>query len=239
MVEIQASVLEKLRQYDTPTICNVIELFDIRPRNQGYMDKTIKSAFSDLPPMVGFAATAIHRSYVKPTGKDTYSSLADQIARFEDLSGPPVIVFQELDGDKAAASFGEVMCSTYQSFGAKGLITSGPGRDIEQVHDIAFPVFTDGVVCSHGYNHILEIHVPVQVGGITIYPDDLLHGDMNGITTIPTAIASEVADLCEGFIEAEKVVIDLVQNGSPTLAELADAFAEKARLTKDLKAQIN
>lgn len=238
MGEITTAVLDTLREYDTPTICNVIELFDVRPRNQGYMDKTIRCGFPDLPPMVGFAATAVHRSYVKPTGQDSYSSLTDQIQRFEELSGPAVIVFQELDGDKAAATFGEVMCSTYQSFGAVGLITSGPGRDMEQVHDIGFPVFTDGVVCSHGYNHILDIHVPVQVGGITVYPNDLLHGDVNGVTTIPIEIASEIADVCADFVAAEAVVIDLVQKGSPSIAELKDAFAEKKRLTDAIVAGI-
>lgn len=30
--------LEKLAQFDTPTICNVIELFEVRPRNEGFMD---------------------------------------------------------------------------------------------------------------------------------------------------------------------------------------------------------
>jgi len=35
--------IEKLRQFDTPTICNIIELFDIRPFNTGYMDKRIQA----------------------------------------------------------------------------------------------------------------------------------------------------------------------------------------------------
>ena len=238
MTAISPDVLDTLRQYDTPTICNVIELFEIRPRNQGYMDKTITCAFPDLPPMVGFAATATHRSYVNPIDKSAYSALSDQISRFEELSGPPVIVFQELDGMKAAATFGEVMCSTYKAFGSVGLITSGPGRDVDQVRAIDFPVFTDGMVCSHGYNHIIEIHVPVQVGGLSVYPNDLLHGDVNGVTNIPLEIASDVADACADFVAAEAVEIDLVQNGSPSLAEWQEANAEKSRLMNELKNRV-
>lgn len=238
MADISASVLETLKKYDTPTICNVIELFDVRPRNQGYMNKTIKAAFPDLPPMVGFAATATHRSYVNPMDKSAYSALTDQIERFSELSGPPIIVFQDLDGDQAAATFGEVMCSTYRAFGSVGLITSGPGRDMEQVRAIDFPVFTDGIVCSHGYNHIIDVHVPVQVGGITVSPNDLLHGDVNGVTDIPLDIASDIADACSDFIAAEMVVIDLSQNGSPTLAEWKEANAEKNQMIADLKKRI-
>jgi len=238
MADITQAVLDELQKYDTPTICNVIEMFEVRPRNQGYMNKTIKAAYPDLPPMVGFAATATHRSYVNPIDKSAYSALTDQIERFGELSGPPVIVFQELDGLQAAATFGEVMCSTYQTFGAVGLITSGPGRDVDQVRAIDFPVFTDGMVCSHGYNHILDIHVPVQVGGITLRPNDLLHGDVNGVTTIPTDIASDVADACSEFVAAEAVVIDLAQKGSPTLDEWKEANAEKSELMRKLKDRI-
>lgn len=238
MSEITASILEQLQQYDTPTICNVIELFDVRPHNRGYMNKHIKAAFPEFPPMVGFATTALSRTFIKPTGKDGYTALPDQIARFEELSGPPVIVFQDLDGENAAAVFGEVMCSSYKAFGAVGLVTDGPGRDMEQVRDIGFPVFTDGVVCSHGNNHILDIHVPIHVGGIAIYPDDLLHGDVNGVTTIPKEIASDVADACAEFVDAEKVVIDLVQGSQPTLDQFLEATQEKAQLINALRNRI-
>jgi hypothetical protein len=44
-VNISKETLTKLARFDTPTICNVIELFDIRPRNRGYMDGRIKSNF--------------------------------------------------------------------------------------------------------------------------------------------------------------------------------------------------
>lgn len=238
MTELTPAVLDELRKYDTPTICNVIELFDVRPRTQGYMNRSIQCAFDDLPPMVGFASTALSRTFTKPTGGDGYGSVPDQIERFGELSGPAVVVFQELDGENGAATFGEVMCSSYRAFGAVGLITDGPGRDLDQVRAIDFPVFTQGVVCSHGNNHILDIHVPIQVGGITIYPNDLLHGDVNGVTTIPTEIAAAVADACAEFVAAEMVVIDLAQNGSPTLDQLRAANKEKAALTAALKKRV-
>ena len=42
--------LALLREYDTPTICNVIELFAVRPRNTGYMDGRIRACFPEMPP---------------------------------------------------------------------------------------------------------------------------------------------------------------------------------------------
>ncbi|MCA9047255.1 MAG: RraA family protein [Planctomycetaceae bacterium] len=220
---ISPQTIEALRRFDTPTVCNVIELFDVRPKNVGYMNSRIRSCFPDLPPMVGFASTAAFRSLAPPRGTDVYAGLDGQLQAFGDLPGPPVVVFQDLDEPSAAATFGEVMCSTYKAFGAAGLVTSGTGRDLDQVRAIDFPVFTGGTCCSHGYCHILHVHVPVVVGGLAVYPGDLLHGDCNGITTIPTEIASEIPDVCVEFAEAEKIVLDYVRSGSPTVAGFTQA----------------
>lgn len=220
---ISAETLAGLRKFDTPTVCNVIELFAVRPRSTGYMDKSIQACYPKLPPMVGFALTSEFRA-LSPSRSDAYGGLPAQLEAIPSLSGPPVIVFQDLDAPSAAATFGEVMCSTYKSFGAAGLITSGTGRDLDQVEALDFPTFTNGTCCSHGDCHILSVNVPVVVGGITIYPNDLLHGDCNGVTTIPIDIASEIPDACAEFMNAELHVIDYVKGGTPTV----DGFREAA-----------
>ena len=121
-----AETLAKLRKFDTPTISNVIELFEVVERNRGYMDSRIKANF-DLPPMVGFATTACFRSDAPPLEGNVYATLDQQVEQFAQLPGPAVVVFQDLDDPPVAATFGEVMCSTYKAFGSVGLITSGAG----------------------------------------------------------------------------------------------------------------
>jgi 4-hydroxy-4-methyl-2-oxoglutarate aldolase len=156
-MSITAQTLKKLAEFDTPTICNVIELFDVLPRNRGFMDGRIRAAFPELPPMVGFAATASFRSDAPPIGGDVYSALERQLEQFTTLAGPAVVVFQDLDDPSVSATFGEVMCSVYKAFGSTGLITSGTGRDLLQVRAIDYPIFTSGTICSHGYCHILHV----------------------------------------------------------------------------------
>src|SRR6516162_9418609 len=146
MPTVSAADLELLRKYDTPTVCNVIELFDLRPRHTGYFDARIQACYPKLPPMVGYASTATFRSAEPPRKGDVYSGLAEQVASFASLPQPVVVVFQDLDDPPASATFGEVMCSTYQAFGAAGLITSGAGRDLDQVDALNFPCFTSGTI---------------------------------------------------------------------------------------------
>jgi regulator of RNase E activity RraA len=236
---ISADILVQLRKIDTPTVCNLTELFDVRPRNLGYMDGRIVAAFPEMPPMVGFAATAGFRSAAPPRKGDAYGSTADQVERFGELSGPAVVVFQDMDNPPAAATFGEVMCTTYKAFGAAGLITSGAGRDLQQVRAIDFPVFTDGTICAHGYTHILNMMTPVHVGGIVVYPDDLLHGDCNGVTTIPHDIARELVDIADDFIAAEAIVISAMRESNPTPKRLRAAVAEMRSRADTLRARVS
>jgi 4-hydroxy-4-methyl-2-oxoglutarate aldolase len=238
MATLTAEVLEKLRTFDTPTICNLIELFEVRPRNAGYMDQRIKACFPDMPPIVGFAATATFRSAFPPPGGASYGGMQEQVERFGELSGPPIVVFQDLDDPSAAATFGEVMCTTYKTFGSVGLITSGTGRDIDQVRAIDYPIFTAGTCCSHGYNHIPDVHVPVHVGGIFVYPDDLLHADVNGVTTIPKEIAAELADIGYEFVAAEAVILDELRSGNATAASYAAARKEAGAMMTAIRNRV-
>ena len=215
--------LELLRKFDTPTICNVVELFDLYPRTAGYMDKRIQACYPKLPPMVGYAATATFRSAFPPKAGNVYAGLGEQVASFAELPGPPVVVFQDLDSPVASATFGEVMCTTYKSFGAVGLITSGAARDLDQVEVLNFPCFADGTICAHGYCHIVQTSVPVHVGGVAIHPGDLLHGDRNGVTAIPNKIASAVAHACPELAEAEAIVLDYLKAGKLTVEGFNDA----------------
>jgi len=208
---ISKETLVKLTKFDTPTICNVIELFDIRPRNRGYMDNRVKCNFSELPPTVGFACTAAFRSDAPPAGGDAYGNIGAQLDQFARLPGPAIVVFQDLDDPPAAAVFGEVMCSSYQAFGSTGLVTNGAGRDLEQVRALKYPVFTGSTICSHGYCHMLHLGLPVRVGGLMVNQGDLLHGDANGVTNIPIEIAGEVADIAGEFIAAEDIVMKYVK----------------------------
>jgi 4-hydroxy-4-methyl-2-oxoglutarate aldolase len=239
---VPPSVLDQLRRFDTPTVCNVLELFECRSRIAGYMDGRIKACYAALPPMVGFATTATFRAAAPPRGGDTYAGLSTQVERLAELAGPKVVVFQDLDDPPVAATFGEIMCTTYQAFGCVGLITSGAGRDLDQVEPLRFPCFTSGTICSHGYTQIVELEVPVRVGGVWVNPGDLLHGDRNGVTTIPVELAARVAEACPAFIAAEAEILNYLKAGNVTPAGYARARDECKRqfleLAKKLKSGV-
>src|SRR6185369_10039097 len=223
---ISPADLALLKKYDTPTICNVVELYDRCSRTAFYMDKRIQACYPKLPPMVGYASTATFRSAAAPAAGNVYAAIDHQLANFAELPGPPVVVFQDVDNPVAAATFGEVMCTTYKTFGAVGLITSGAARDLDQVEALNFPCFSDGVISAHGYCHIPQVNVPVHVGGVMIHPGDLLHGDRNGVTLIPHQYASAIAQACPELAAAENIILHYLKAGKVDVKGFAAARDE-------------
>ena len=234
--------LRILQQVDSPTIANVIELFDIRSRVAGYTNQTIKAIYPELPPATGYAVTATFRSAYPAEAADSYGGLPQLIEDSMQIPEPRIVVFQDLDEPPSAATYGEVMATTFQNFGFSGLITSGAARDIEQVRKMRFPCWASSVNVSHGFCHFLSCNVPVVVGGLQIKPGDLLHADANGIVSIPHSIATGVVELCHPFMEAEQIVIDYLRSSKATpegfrklIDSMSKNFGELKEQAKEFK----
>ncbi len=218
--------LKLLKTFDAPTVCNVVDLFEIRPKNVGYTNGTIRCCFPDLPPMVGYACTMRFRSRHAPAASETAVSVEEQLNAIVELGGPAVAVIQDLDIPPAAACFGDIRCKMLQTFGSTGLVTSGLGRDLHAIEPLKFPIFVNGVACSHGYDFMESIGLPVQVG------------DRNGILTIPNDIASQVPSACVEYAKAEKILLDYLDGDSPTPKGAQQAMLECRARVVLLKKQL-
>ena len=212
---IDPQIFDKLRKYDTPTVLNVIELFDARGREEGFLDGSIKACFPEMGAIVGYATTATFSSARPAAAGDAYSSIAEQVDTFDTMPGPRIVVFQDIDPEPVGATFGEVMCSVYKAFGCAGLITSGGARDLDQVRELGFPCWSSSVISSHAWCRIVDVQVPVEVGGARIVPGDILHADCNGVAIVPAALVEEVALGCERLVAAENIVLGYVRGESP------------------------
>ncbi|MDC0935307.1 RraA family protein [Pirellulales bacterium] len=231
---------DALAKYDTATICNVIELFDVRPRNLGFMDHRIYAAFPELPPMVGYAFTACYRSAAPAANNAAYATFQEQLEQISELPAPAIVAFQDLDDPPVGATFGEVMCSIYQSRGVAGLITSGAGRDLPQIRQLKFPVFQAGTICSHAYGQLVDLGRPVRIGSLPISTGQLLHGDANGVTDIPLEIADELPDVAREFIAAEQKLINFAKSSSDvSIEQVSEQQQELAAAVNKLKLRVS
>src|SRR5579862_5931115 len=118
MAEARASVklvapeaLEIMKKYDTATIANVIELFQIRPSTAGYLRGKIRAIYPDLPPVVGYATTATFRCGFPTNVPD---KCPDHLRAMQAFPAPRIAVVQDLDDPTMGATLGEIMSRTYR-----------------------------------------------------------------------------------------------------------------------------
>lgn len=234
---LQDSDLATLAKFDSPTIANVIELFECRAYNAGYTNETIRAVYPKLPPVVGYAATMTFRAS-QPAGRgEPFNKIGQVIEQYADAQRPLIAVIKDLDEPHVAATYGEIVVTCLKTFGFVGLMTDGAGRDYEQVQRLGFPCWTSSMIVSHGYNHLLDLNIPVLIGGLSLEPKDLLHADGNGIIHIPLPIASAVAELCEPFVAAEEVILEYTRDPGLTMAGLQEAIDKKNELVAGLMKQ--
>ncbi|MFZ0284257.1 MAG: hypothetical protein WAL32_03435, partial [Terriglobales bacterium] len=89
--------LEALQRIDTCSVSNAIETFEVRLRNTGFADASIRCVFEDFPPMVGYAATARLRSGEPPITGGSYHDRSDWWSSILRVPAPRIVVLQDMD----------------------------------------------------------------------------------------------------------------------------------------------
>jgi 4-hydroxy-4-methyl-2-oxoglutarate aldolase len=190
---LTAAELANLGSLDTCTVSNAIECFQVRLRNEGFVSGAVRCRFPDLPPMIGYAATARIRTASPPMTHRCYYDRMDWWTYVASVPGPRVMVLEDMDHQPGIGAFvGEIHGVIGHSLDCAGCVTNGAVRDLPALKALGFHLFAGSVAVSHSYAHIIEFGEPVEIGGLKIRSGDLIHGDGHGVQTIPLEIAAQV-----------------------------------------------
>ena len=229
---LSAAELEDLCTFDTPTICNALELVAPERRALGFTTQTLICPFPQLPPMVGYARTAMIRSALPPG----LSAAEQRQARLEYYryvaggSGPKVVVIQDVDSRIGFGCFwGEVQTAIHKALGCRGLVTDGGVRDLDAVAP-EFQVLCGKVNPSHAWVHSVGYGGTVDVFGMVVRSDDLIHADRHGAVVIPREVAREVADAARLCARREEPILKVARSPDFSLEALERAMAEAAEI---------
>ncbi len=230
MTILSPAQLEELRNFDTPTIANAIERFKIRPNTEGFMGPEIKCILPLDRPIIGYACTA-KISALRPPTEEQKGLNMPYYAKVK-ATPSAITVIEDLDPKPVGSFWGEVQASIHTALGCKGVVTNGGVRDLDEVQRLNFGYFASCVLVSHAYVHLEAFDCPVNVGGLTVKPGDLLHADKHGVIVIPHEIAPDLADACRKAAWAEEPVIHGCRERFVTgvgLEELAEWRQEMAK----------
>ena len=166
-------------------------------------------AVPKLKPMVGYARTATFRA-AQPNPRPPAEAQArrgDYYAYIAASPGPTVTVIQDLDPAPGYGAFwGEVNSAVHWGLGCLGCITNGSFRDVDDLAP-GFQILGGKIGPSHAFGHIVATGQPVEVHGLRVEHNDLIHADQHGAVVIPTAAAAELPAAIDLVIRREAPIL--------------------------------
>jgi regulator of RNase E activity RraA len=222
-------LLKRLAGFDTPTICNALEIVAPERRLKGFTHRPLFCLHPDAAPMVGYARTATIRA-VEATDLDAAAQQEKRFGYYAYVAsgaGPRISLIQDLDGPNAGfgAFWGEVHSAVHKALGCIGVITDGSIRDLPQFAD-GFQALAGSVAPSHAHNHLCDFGQQVRVAGMDVSSDDLIHADRHGAVVIPRGVAARLPEACDLCARREAPILAACRSGEFTLEKLRAAIRE-------------
>ncbi len=207
--------LSLLREIDTPTICNALEIVSPERRALGFTVSHLHCAFPELPPMVGYARTARVRAAAPPSAgnEDQTAARLAYYRYIEAGSGPTIMVIEDIDAQPGFGSWwGEVHSNVHKALGSLGVVTSGSVRDLDVIAE-GFQLLSGSISPSHAWVHVVDCGGEVNVHGMVTNSGDLVHADRHGAVIIPHDVARQVPAAAELCMRREKPILDACKSG--------------------------
>lgn len=224
-----------LRRYDTPTICNAIEMAQGRRGFSEFTRGPTVWAGRDDARIVGYARTARIAGRLPPE-EDAATLRARRMAYFDAMARGPrpgIAVVEDMDGGAAmGAWWGELHARIHGTvFGLEGAVTNGVIRDLGDLPG-DFAILGGSVGPSHGFVHVRDIGTPVSVRGMIVREGDLVHADRHGAVAVPAEVLPILADAIRKLIAAEAIVLEPLLKGPVGMEEFRTLWAafERARV---------
>jgi 4-hydroxy-4-methyl-2-oxoglutarate aldolase len=227
---------EQLARLDSSAISNAIETFDVRLRNTGFTDSTVRRMCPDevpagaatrSPKMLGYAVTVRIRTSTPPMEGRSFDDRTDWWSDILTVPAPRIVVVEDIDHHPGLGSFiGEVHANILSAMGCVGVVTNGAVRDLPAMRAIGFHVYARNLSVSHAFAHIVDFGGPAIVGRMKVERGDLLHGDSNGVQTVPLEIASEIPAAAERILKHKQRLVSLCRSREFTLATISAAVKE-------------
>ena len=177
---------------------SVADAVDKIAGNRGYMDYQIKPRISDKK-IVGPAVT------IKEGPTEEFLPPTHALDAIDESEAGRVIVIG-IDGETNVAVWGGLMTAGAEVNQLAGAVLDGGVRDIIEIRrDSDLQVFARSVSpgTTLGRFQTLEANVPVECGGITVNPGDLIVGDLDGVVVVPQAHVDAVLQMATEIEERE------------------------------------
>lgn len=204
------ALLTLLKQVDTPTVCNAIEVIEGKRGFDRFTRGTMLCSAPEAGAIVGYARTAKIAALAPPdeAPEVTRARRMDYYRHMSQGPRPALAVVEDLDFPECIGAYwGEINTTVHKGFGLSGALTNGVMRDLGDLPE-GFPVIAGSVGPSHGFVHVREIGAPVRIFGMKVEDGELVHADRHGALVIPADYLGVLGPAIDKMQETEQIVLE-------------------------------
>ena len=216
------SLFNKLKKFDTPTICNALELIDPKLQGKGFTKLPHVTLNKSLSPIMGYARTAKIISSIKKSKitKDQWTKYFEYMDK-GDL--PKICIIEDINKKPVGCHWGEVMSNIHKSMGFEGVVTNGAIRDLDTMAS-NFQMLAGCVLPSHAFAKQISLGGKINVLGQTFSHDDIVHADCHGAVIINKKYLSEILFKINDVLSHEKPILELCKSKKFSTKRLMNIF---------------
>ena len=197
-------ILDTFRKASTG---NVADAVDEATGLRGFMERDMKPVFKAK--VIGPAVTVQLRRVLRSDKRD-WPNL--QIQTLDEAPAGSVMV-EVLEDGLDTAGVGNLMATTAKVRGLAGMVIDGGARDVEEITEIGFPVWSRSQTPATSVGRYVPVarNEPVVCGGVLVHPGDWIVADQTGVVVVPVASLAQVLKLLRQYDDKETKMVPLIK----------------------------
>ncbi|MTD55497.1 RraA family protein [Amycolatopsis pithecellobii] len=145
-----------------------------------------------------------------------------------DASGPGDVLVVAHHGRTDCAGWGGLLSRAAAARGVEGVVVDGAARDTDEAREAGLPVYGLGSTSVSARGRAVEVAwgEPVEFGGLSVAPGDLVRADHGGVVVIPADQADEVLRVAAHIAATEAAMAGSIAAGTPVTTVMGTNYEE-------------